>query len=105
MAVGQRRVVEDLDRRLELLVLALELLKREIEVLKVCQHPSIIRFFDVFESQDYIQIVMELLRGGDPRQVPRSSCSGELLRGSCKGSYSGKLRRVAGTNRDQSEFD
>lgn len=28
----------------------LELLKREIEVLKVCQHPSIIRFFDVFES-------------------------------------------------------
>ena len=43
----------------------LELLKREIEVLKVCQHPSIIRFFDVFESQDYIQIVMELLRGGD----------------------------------------
>lgn len=43
----------------------LELIKREIEVLKVCQHPSIIRFFDVFESQDYIQIVMELLRGGD----------------------------------------
>ena len=28
----------------------LELLKREIEVLKVCQHPSIIRFFDVFET-------------------------------------------------------
>lgn len=43
----------------------LELLKREIEVLKLCQHPSIIRFFDVFESQDYIHIVMELLRGGD----------------------------------------
>jgi serine/threonine protein kinase len=43
----------------------LELLKREIEVLKVCQHPSIIRFFDVFETQDYIQIVMELLKGGD----------------------------------------
>lgn len=32
----------------------LELLKREIEVLKVCQHPSIIKFFDVFENQDYI---------------------------------------------------
>lgn len=43
----------------------LELLKREIEVLKVCQHPNIIRFFDVFESPDYIQIVMELLIGGD----------------------------------------
>jgi serine/threonine protein kinase len=34
-------------------------------VLKVCQHPSIIRFFDVFENQDYIYIVMELLKGGD----------------------------------------
>lgn len=43
----------------------LELLKREIEVLKICQHPSIIRFFDVFESPEYIQIVMELLDGGD----------------------------------------
>lgn len=43
----------------------LELLKREIEVIKVLQHPSIIRFYDIFEDQDYIQIVMELLMGGD----------------------------------------
>lgn len=43
----------------------LELLKREIEVLKLCQHPSIIRFYDVFENQDYIYIVMECLSGGD----------------------------------------
>jgi hypothetical protein len=28
----------------------LELLKREIEVIKVLQHPSIIMFFDVFED-------------------------------------------------------
>lgn len=28
----------------------LELLKREIEVLKICQHPSINRFYDVFEN-------------------------------------------------------
>ena len=27
-----------------------ELLRREIEVLKVCQHPYIMRFFDVFEN-------------------------------------------------------
>jgi len=43
----------------------LELLKREIEVLKVCQHPNLIQFFDVFENQDYIYIVMEVLIGGD----------------------------------------
>jgi serine/threonine protein kinase len=43
----------------------LELLRREIEVLKVCQHPNIIRFYDVFENEHYIYIVMELLKGGD----------------------------------------
>ena len=43
----------------------IELLKREIEVLKICQHPNIIRFYDVFENSDYIYIVMECLNGGD----------------------------------------
>jgi len=43
----------------------LELLKREIEILKICQHPNIIRMLDIFENQEYIYIVMELLKGGD----------------------------------------
>jgi serine/threonine protein kinase len=34
----------------------LELQKREIEVLKICQHPNIIRLLDVFENEDYIYI-------------------------------------------------
>lgn len=34
----------------------LELQKREIEVLKLCQHPNIIRLLDVFENPDYIFI-------------------------------------------------
>ena len=42
-----------------------ELLKREIEVLKICQHKNIIQLDDIFENQDYIYIVMEYLRGGD----------------------------------------
>mmetsp|Transcript_20571 Transcript_20571/g.22930 ORF Transcript_20571/g.22930 Transcript_20571/m.22930 type:complete len:783 (+) Transcript_20571:2-2350(+) len=42
----------------------IELQKREIEILKICQHPSIIRLLDVFENQDYIYIVMEYLSGG-----------------------------------------
>ena len=40
-------------------------MKREIEVLKICQHPNIIRFYDVFENAEFIYIVMEYLNGGD----------------------------------------
>ena len=52
-------------KKKELSLKDLELLKREIEVLKVCQHPNIIKFYDVFENQDYLYIVMEILKGGD----------------------------------------
>lgn len=52
-------------KKKELSLKDIELLKREIEVLKVCQHPNIIRFYDVFENSDYIYIVMEYLQGGD----------------------------------------
>lgn len=34
----------------------LELVKTEIEILKVCQHPNIIRLYDVFENIDFIYI-------------------------------------------------
>ena len=53
----------------------LELQKREIEVLKICQHPNIIRLIDVFENPDfiyigkilllYLNIVLEHCSGGD----------------------------------------
>ncbi len=43
----------------------INLAKREIEILKLCQHPNIIRLLDTFENPDYIYIVMEILRGGD----------------------------------------
>jgi serine/threonine protein kinase len=36
----------------------LELQKREIEVLKICQHPNVIRLLDVFENPEYIYIGM-----------------------------------------------
>jgi len=42
-----------------------EMLQKEIEILKICQHPNIIRFYDVFENSEYISIVMEYLKGGD----------------------------------------
>jgi len=43
----------------------LDLQRNEIEVLKMCQHPNIVRMVDVFENTDYIFIVLELLQGGD----------------------------------------
>jgi hypothetical protein len=34
----------------------LELVKTEIDILKICQHPHIIKLYDVFENVDYIYI-------------------------------------------------
>ena len=52
-------------KKKELSLKDLELLKREIEVLKVCQHPNICKMYDVFENESRIFIVMEMLVGGD----------------------------------------
>ena len=42
-----------------------ELAKTEIETLKICQHPNIIKIYDVFETADYIYIIMEYCSGGN----------------------------------------
>ena len=43
----------------------LELVKTEIEILKVCQHPYIIKLYDLYENVDYYYIIQELCEGGD----------------------------------------
>lgn len=43
----------------------LELVRSEIEILKICQHPNIIALYDVFENIDYFYIIMEYCSGGD----------------------------------------
>mmetsp|Transcript_3398 Transcript_3398/g.2358 ORF Transcript_3398/g.2358 Transcript_3398/m.2358 type:complete len:258 (+) Transcript_3398:221-994(+) len=43
----------------------LHLQRREIEVLKFCKHPNIIKLLDIFENLDYIFIVLEYMQGGD----------------------------------------
>ena len=43
----------------------LELVRTEIEILKICQHPYIIKLYDIFENVDYIYIIMEYCSGGD----------------------------------------
>ena len=43
----------------------LDLVKTEINILKVCQHPNIIKLYNVYDSFNYIYIVMEHCSGGD----------------------------------------
>ena len=43
----------------------LELQRREIEILKICQHPNIIRLIDLFENESHLFLVIEHLSGGD----------------------------------------
>ena len=43
----------------------LELVRTEIEILKICQHPNIIQLYDVFENINYFYIIMEYCSGGD----------------------------------------
>ena len=43
----------------------LELMRTEIEILKICQHPNIIQLYDVFENTDYFYIIIEYCKGRD----------------------------------------
>ena len=43
----------------------IELAKVEIDILKIGQHPNIIKLHDVYENENYIYIVMEKCTGGD----------------------------------------
>jgi len=43
----------------------LELVKGEIDIMKLCRHPNVVRLLDHFENAEFIFIVMEYLSGGD----------------------------------------
>ena len=43
----------------------MELVKGEIDIMKLCRHPNVVRLLDHFENSEYIFIVMEYLSGGD----------------------------------------
>lgn len=42
-----------------------ELVKTEIDIMKLCRHPNIVNLLDHFENSEYIFIVMEYIQGGD----------------------------------------
>ena len=39
--------------------------RREIEVLKMSQHPNIVGLIDLFENSEFYYIVLEYMQGGD----------------------------------------
>ena len=41
-----------------------ELVKSEIDIMKLCHHPNVVRLLDHFENAEYIFIVMEYISGG-----------------------------------------
>ena len=42
-----------------------ESIQTEIEILKLIEHPNIIKLYDVFEDEKYICLVIELMEGGE----------------------------------------
>lgn len=52
---GERVAIKILNKK-DMSDKKLELSKTEIEILKICQHPNIIRVYDVLENVDYIFI-------------------------------------------------
>jgi serine/threonine protein kinase len=61
----QRKVAVKIMSKKEMKTIDLELVRTEIEILKICQQPNIIRLYDVFENEEYIYIIMEFCGGGD----------------------------------------
>ena len=43
----------------------LEILQRELEILKKVDHPNIIKLYEVYEDKKYLHLVTELCTGGD----------------------------------------
>ena len=42
----------------------IELVRTEIDIMKLCHHPNVVHLLDHFENAEYIFIVMEYIRGG-----------------------------------------
>lgn len=61
---GQKLAAKFMSKK-EMSNVDLELVRTEIEILKVCQHPNIIRIYDIFENMDSYYILMEFCDGGD----------------------------------------
>jgi len=61
--VRQKHAVKVIERGLD--HKELELIRREMDVMRTVDHPNIVKTLDVFDTEDTIYIVMEYLPGGD----------------------------------------
>ena len=43
----------------------MDCLIKEIDIMRVVDHPNIIKLYEVYESDRYIHLVLEYLKGGD----------------------------------------
>lgn len=43
----------------------LSLLKRELDIMRTLDHPNLIKYYEAYEDERYVHIVMELCTGGD----------------------------------------
>lgn len=63
---GERVAVKRIDKNKMVLPVAVEDVNREVKILKALQgHENLVHFYNAFEDDDYVYIVMELCEGGE----------------------------------------
>ena len=45
------------------------MIQNEIDILKLVDHPNIVKLYDVYDDENYIYLVMELLEGGEVSSI------------------------------------
>jgi len=65
LMIGTGRVVAVKSINKEKIKKDLYLLKRELDVLRMIDHPNVIKYYETYEDEKYLHIVMELCSGGD----------------------------------------
>eukprot|EP00249_Psilotum_nudum_P015302 c25250_g2_i1 orf=594-1055(+) len=66
IATGEKVAAKTIEKKQMLLPIAVEDVKREVKILQTLSgHDNIVQFYEAFEDDDYIYIVMELCEGGE----------------------------------------
>jgi serine/threonine protein kinase len=72
---GETVAIKILDKK-KIKLDSCEMVRNEIESLKLCQHSNIVRLYDVMENANHIFLIMELLPGGTLRDYVKRSKAG-----------------------------